>query len=88
MYADEDEIKKIDDDITKMETATPVRDSKGHTISGWYSDEHGTKVYSNELTYEQAAKYLDATKKDLDHDKAVSKAYRDRAAAERIAAGK
>ena len=78
MYADEDKIKEIDDSITKMETETLTG------IAGWYYDDTGTKVASDNLTYEQAAKYLDAEKKDLDHKKEVNKVIRGRAADERL----
>lgn len=78
MYSDNDQIKEIDDSIVKLESETDVK------ISGWAYDENGNRVYKDNLTYEEAAKYLDSVKKEIDHKKAVSKAYRDRALAEQI----
>lgn len=78
MYSDNDKIKEIDDEITKLETETKTE------ISGYYYDDAGVRRYSDNLTYEQAGKHLDSVKKELDHAKAVIKPNYDSASATRI----
>lgn len=79
LYADNDKITEIDNEITRIESETRTG------ISGFAFDEAtGTFVMKDNLTYEEAAKYLDREDKEIKHIKDTRKANRDAAAASKI----
>lgn len=79
MYADNDKIADIDNEIAKLEAETLTG------ISGLaYDEASGAFIMKNNLTYEEASKYLDREGKEITYIKNSRKANRDAAAASKI----